>query len=1273
MKGDFSYLSARPADAYTGVRHQQGRVLLDRDWNDAQQIEAELRTRAATDTFGPGVLAVPLAEGDAFKLLKAAVDGSAVRVVLAAGHAWASGMPVALPGITELLASYVEPPLAPATSVASIAAGLRDALFLEVWEDTVSAFQVPADLLEPALGGPDTTARTRVFQAARLLRLGPNDDCGAVGRLVDDFSAKGRLTVSPAPVLAVGGDCPLEAGGGYTGLEHYLYRVEVAEPAGGQARFKWSQFNGGLVGRGVFTAGAPGLGTVNVTANVAPIDLCGVSNFWLEALIFDAALGAWRSTFTADATRSSSGVLSLGNVQGVWPGASPATAFFRLWNGIARVADFPPGAPVELKDGIRLEFQAPAAGNTNYRPGDYWTFPVRASGAAFDPPVWPLNAPPHGVVIRRVAVAEITWNVGLAADFDAGDIEDCRRIFRPLRNQKICCTFNVGDGRGSFGDFNRIEDALRHLPAAGGEICLLPGLHETNAVIQNRSHVTIRGCGVRTKLTPRAETPTLPIFLVFDSSDIELLHMDLFTLGGSAIVVEGSKPGAAHDILIAEHRILACDNAVRARNVAGLEVHHNRIRMLDKRGSGVGIYLAGDDSRIERNDIRLLPFEDMPPIEVPDEPEPLDPTDPCARVELAFANPRIFIQYVDVVWAVFLPLLPVVAVAATPPYRALGGIQLGGGSERVKVLDNTVVGGAGNGITLGAVAAVTGGPPRPVFSFEMTDPDARVIGIVIGPDGKPLAGVQVTLTPLDGGSTPQPDVSDADGQVTFGLAKGTYRVDEGAAGVEIAGINPVRRDNGFWVVEIKLQNEAPPADADDGFLYDIAIERNTVSAMGLSGIGVPTMASATGNATSTASALRGNSAVNAARALLGCPITGLVIRANTLTGNLRNPFDNALRAEAAVRGVGGISLGFVDDALIEGNRIEKNGASAIDPLCGIFIQYGEDIDIHHNQVLDQGGLPNGDNDKPTAGQRGGINLGLVSSFSLLAQLRGGSGSTGARPAARIFDNTVTQPVGCALNLRAIGPLMVNDNAFASEFAGPTPYEMIAGTVLIFNLGGVQNSGAGIDIKRSGSVGGTSYGAAVAAPPPAPAPAAAPAAAPAPAPAPAQAASASGSANLGMNQRARMQPTRVAVTRDAAAERLLPSGNTMFDDNQSRTGPAHRAAGCHLVLSFDDVSYQDNQSYSAQASTVFANVMVVASTLRAVGNRLSERNSETLMSLWTLAQRANNTSMNQADHCIIATDANPGMPEILTGNQVLFPSSLCARVNMTNALLFKPLE
>ena len=1254
MKGDFSTFPLDRDPPWSGVLHQQGRVLLDQDWNAKAQIDARWQARAAADAFGLHVLAVPQAAPAAFQVLAAQVDGDHVQLTLGPGHAWASGLLLSQATTTTLHAHYLAPPLAPATSTASIVAGTRDAVLLEVWEDTVSAFQA-TELLEPALGGPDTTTRTRAFASARLLRLGADDDCSAVAALSDP--EPGRLTVSPAPTLVVGGDCPLEAGGGYTGLEHFLYRIEIAEPdpaAPGQARFKWSQFNGGLVGRGSFTPGAlPATGTVDITANMQAIAFSGLAQFHLEALQFDAALGAWRVVCTADASPAGDGQLALANLQGAWPAAAPATAFFRLWNGIARVADFPDGAPVPLHAGIQLAFEPDTGGN--YRPGDFWAFPVRAAGASFAQPPWPTDAPPQGPALRRVALAEITWNAARAVRFEDGEIEDCRRPFRPLTNQKICCTFNVGDGRTSFGDFNRIEDAVRHLPAAGGEICLLPGLHTTNTVLRGRQHVTVRGCGVQTKVVPRDDGASRPIFLVQDCSDIQLLHMDLATLTGSAVVVEGSKPGATRDIEIAHHRMLASGNAVRARNVAGLHVHHNRIRMLDRPGGGVGIYLAGDDSLIERNDIRLQPHRETPPIDQPDRPDPVDPTDPCATLDLVLAHPRRLVAYIDQVWAVALPLLRL-AAATAPPDRALGGIQIGGGSERVRVLENTVVGGAGNGITLGALAAPEGDgtDPPPAFSFEITDRDAKLLGTVFGPDGKPLAGVQITLTPLVAGIARPPQVSNAQGEFGFGLTAGTYRVDEGAVGLRIAGIDAQRRDNGVWTLTVKLEDEPAPAEADDGFLYTIAIERNHVGGMGLSGIGVPPSVAAT-PAAATATRLNTNvRAVDAARALLGCPVVGLVVRDNVLQGNLRLPFDSALRQEVLVRGVGGISLGLVDDALIAGNRIEGNGRSALDPACGIFVQYGEDVDIHHNQVLDHGSVPTGT--RAGAGARPAWRHRARAGH----QFRQPGHAAGRHRHHRLAaggarDGQHREPARglCAASAAAMGPLMVNDNQLRQRLRRRHGLRTRGGHRVRVQpgrrAGGRRRPGPeapGQQRRGRQRRGGPCTGA---------------------------------GARHSVHRQPGHEPARPGAAggrgRGAAGRGAdaAAAGMTMFNHNQSQTGPANAATACHLVYSLDDVAYQDNQTVQQQATPVFANALVVGNTLRACGNRLRETHRSSLMSLFTLAVRANNTSFNQGDHCIIATDQNPGMPEIQAGNQVLFPSSLCARVNMTTALLFKPLE
>ena len=111
----------------------------------------------------------------------------------------------------------------------------------------------------------------------------------------------------------------------------------------------------------------------------------------------------------------------------------------------------------------------------------------------------------------------------------------------------------------------------------------------------------------------------------------------------------------------------------------------------------------------------------------------------------------------------------------------------------------------------------------------------------------------------------------------------------------------------------------------------------------------------------------------------------------------------------------------------------------------------------------------------------------------------------------------------------------------------------------------------------------------------------------------------------------------------------------------------------LVVSYDDVGLADNQCHCEQAANLYANTLVLGASVRATGNRLREPRARTNLSLLTIASRANNTSFNQGDHCIVAQDTDPNPPAtVQAGNQVLLPSAVCNRFNMITALMFKPI-
>jgi len=668
MKGDFSKWGVAATDNYSGVLHQQGRVLLDQDWNAAQQIQALWREQAGRDIIGDGVVAVPASAPDSLRILAASATPTGVELKLAPGRAWVDGVLLHYGTGSALRAEYLQPPLQdPAASPATIAAGVRDAVVIEVWDEAVSAFQLPLELLEPALGGPDTTERVQTFHALKLYRLGAGQDCGDLA-LADDFDTRGRLTVTPSPTTVIPGPCPVPDSGGYSGFEHYLYRIEIAEPLAGVARFKWSQFNGGLVGRGEYAAIDATSGTVTVTANLQMIEQSGLDRFYFEALAFDPADGHWRVRMHADATLGAGGTLSLTGVEGSWPVAT-GTAFFRLWNGISRIADFPQGLPLdnELQDGIRLSFDAASSGN--YVPGDYWTFPARAAGVAFDPSVWPTGSPPQGIVHHRAALGVLAWTGAPPVTVEIGkdDIHDCRQPFLPLAKLRGCCTHTVGDGRHSFGQFTSIQAAVDALPPEGGTVCVRKGIYDESVRIGRRVNVRIHGCGPATRVRAIQDERRgpMPAFWLRDCDGIDLEDMAIESGPRSAVQID---------------------------NCRDVGVRRCLIQMRDEDSVWQAIYSRGDDIVIERNIIEVIDPRALKEGRAPDAKDvPPKAGEPGAPSGVHTPPPKV--------WR---------------GEAARGGIQLAGGSDRVRVAHNLIRGGVWNGITLGSLMEIDGRPGQDI-------------------------------------------------------------------------------------------------------------------------------------------------------------------------------------------------------------------------------------------------------------------------------------------------------------------------------------------------------------------------------------------------------------------------------------------------------------------------------------------------------------------------------------------------------------------------------
>lgn len=774
VHGDFSRKSG---GRWAGVLYQQGRVFLDADATAQTLLTVDWQDTAARDIIGSRVAAVPSSVPLSFRVERADKTTGEVVVTYQPGRVWADGLLVRQEGNAAInrVATYLQPPVQdPPGTVGGTVAGTRDAVVLEVWREAISDFQMPLELIEPALGGPDTTERLNTAYALRLFRMAAGDTCETID-LGDHPERKGRLTVTFDPTQVVAADCPVVESGGYSGFEHNLYRIEIAETGGGNVRFKWSQFNGGLTGRVEFDAVAL---RGEVKANLAAITSSGLDQFYLEALQFDQNLGRWAVVYGANVTLDAQNQFVLPVVGGEVVGAIPAPVpgeegvFVRLWNGLERVIDFPAGPnPVTLQDGIHLEFDPPGPGRA-YVPGDYWTFPVRAAEIANLGP-FPTNQPPEGITYHRVPLAVLEWDGANVLTIDAGTIEDCREVVRPLTELSTCCTFQVGDGISSHGDFDSIQEAVDRLPADGGEVCVLPGVYTENVVIRNRRGVIISGCDGRALVISNAQAP---VFHIDNSQQITIRGISIYAHDAApGILAEDTlavilgrgqdigPTGALHDLTFEGLFVRAVErSAIEVHGALDITIQHCGIEMMDRRSLWPGIFLQAEDALIERNTVRVRERDIVT----------LDALIDFFRRGALIAN----LGAGRKLWHLLGILSEGDPIEAS---AALGGIQIAGLSERVRIIENVVQGGIGNGITLGSIRVVR------------QDDDDVDIGIRVGW----VINIDDPCDPCRPGDTSVPDpVGDPDG-----------------GGELLVPAGPLR---------------------------DIVIERNRILDMGLNGIGV---------------------------------------------------------------------------------------------------------------------------------------------------------------------------------------------------------------------------------------------------------------------------------------------------------------------------------------------------------------------------------------------------------------------------------------------------
>ena len=785
---------------------------------------------------------------------------------------------------------------------------------------------------------------------------------------------------------------------------------------------------------------------------------------------------------------------------------------------------------------------------------DYWVIAARPETPNKVVP-WALESGmlPFGVRRFFAPLAVIQWTLEANQRIIGGKIiHDCRKKFNPLTDLECCCTYTVGDGTHSKGDFTSIQEAVDNLPATGGKICVLRGVHTANVSILNRRQVQITGCGNQSivrAVTEKEVDP--PIFHIESSQKIRIDNLTLVTFDGTAIEVRDRRDAntASQEIEIDHNSIIAGIHAINIRlqeDVGGANntyIHHNTIALLDKKEALAAIFTVADDVLIERNRLIIIPAPD--PKDPSDTRDPKDPTgnpfDPCFNRINFYKNRAFFIEVTTKIFAFAKVYLP---ISNSKFYQAQGGIQIGSTSERVRVLQNEIIGGYGNGITLGHL-----------------------------PERLPITDVEKLKL----------------NQAGYVASFESYTSPEKVLAV--------------------VQRDFRPT------LYEITIEDNHIQQMGLNGIGIVLFMSIE----------------NIKRMVRVEDLT--IYRNKIMRCALQTPTDINDKMRDQV-GYGGIVLATVDNAVIQENRIENNGNSHAQPICGIFMLHGEKIDVSNNRILNNGPRTSPDNGKNSRGTRGGIVIKMAFQAADLSRLLvADTPSLDGIPAVKVHDNIVNQPLGHALLLMAMGPISVVGNQFTTQGIDKlNVFSFLAGSVFIMNLG-VSKDLLVVGFKM-----------------------------------------------LAKNPQTIKYLQTPQGRQLFRALQLLPSGRTLFSNNQAtldmRSPDVTIGFSSVLIVSLDDIAFNSNQTECAaflsltgkdvvtnvagaavpSFDIVLFNTVLLGATVRSNDNRFTEGfTAFTLYSLLSLAMM-NTATGNQASHClhtlgfgVIAKD-NLILDTLLGGNQ-----------------------
>ncbi|BAV06592.1 DUF6519 domain-containing protein [Filimonas lacunae] len=543
---------------------QQGRVLLDADWNEQLDIQQYRTFTETTDVIGQS--GVPK-NNEGFKI---GIATGGTDLSIAAGRLYVEGLLCELEsGVTYLhqpsypapatgffIGSPVgsppsSPPTSPVGSPPSQYINLQDGtyiVYLEAWQKEVN-FRDDMRIQEVALGEADTTVRLQTTWQVKLLKVVPGNASPNCNNVYQEWTnlvlaPSNKLTAKTVHDTGNTNACQLSATAGYQRLENQLYRVEIHKPAGNglsMGTFKWSRDNAS-----VETVIEKVAGNIITVTDTGKDDVLNFAiGHWVE-IIDDIAANNGTPNDLIQITDVNKSTREITLSASVAAFTGKPNLKLRRWDQSGVTAS-PQGIVitngwVTLEDGVQVKFE----NNTN-RSGDYWLIAGRtATGEIEWPPYQVPNTAPQALLpqnpphrFTRLALLQVQSGQVVS-------LLDCRKKFPPLTaitasdvsydNTKctlngaktvqealdlLCasrqgsCIYQAIPGPGWEGVFATIPDGQ------DAQICFQTGDYPMSRTItvRNKGHLKLEGCGFGTRLLGKGDAG-----IVFESCESVLLR-----------------------------------------------------------------------------------------------------------------------------------------------------------------------------------------------------------------------------------------------------------------------------------------------------------------------------------------------------------------------------------------------------------------------------------------------------------------------------------------------------------------------------------------------------------------------------------------------------------------------------------------------------------------------------------------------------------------------------------------------------------------------------